>query len=385
MEYRNFGRLDWKASALGFGCMRFPTADGNRMSPKIDQAEATRMLRHAIDNGVNYVDTAYMYHGGASEKAVGIALGDGYRERVKIATKLPVWMCDRPEDFDRLLGEQLERLATDHVDFYLLHALGHERWQNRVLKHRLIEKAEEAKADGRIRALGFSFHDNHEAFEEILTGSDKWDFCQIQLNYMDIANQAGIDGLKMAADRGLAVVIMEPLMGGRLADPPTVIREVVEAHPSQRSSAAWALEWLWNQPEVSVILSGMSTYEQVEENLATASRARVGALSAEDEAFVGKLRTMYQERMKIPCTKCSYCMPCPNGINIPNNFEHYNYKFLYDDPQGANFRYNVFLTEEERSGACIDCGVCLEQCPQQIAIPERLKEVAEEIGAPLGF
>jgi len=385
MEYRNFGKLDWKGSALGFGCMRFPTADGNRMSPNIDQAEATRMLRNAIDNGVNYVDTAYMYHGGASEKAVGIALRDGYRDRVKIATKLPVWMCQSPDDFDRILGEQLERLGTDHVDFYLLHALSHDRWHNCVLKHKLIEKAEAAKADGRIRNLGFSFHDNHEAFVEVLTGYDKWDFCQIQLNYMDIANQAGVAGLKMAAERGLAVVIMEPLMGGRLADPPTVIGNVVDAHPSKRSPAAWALEWLWNQPEVSVILSGMSTFEQVEENLATASRARIGGFTAEDEAFVGQLRTMYQERMKVPCTKCSYCMPCPNGINIPNNFEHFNYKFLYDDAKGANFRYNIFLTEEERAAACVDCGVCLEQCPQQINIPEQLKEVAEEIGAPMAF
>lgn len=381
MQYRNFGRLDWKASALGFGCMRFPTADGNRMSPNIVQEEATRMLRRAIDEGVNYVDTAYLYHAGASETAVGVALRDGYRERVKLATKMPVWMAKEAGDFDRILDEQLKRLETDHIDFYLLHALGHDRWHDCVLKLKMLESAERAKADGRIRHIGFSFHDGFEAFEEILTGYDKWDFCQIQLNYMDIMNQAGVAGLKMAAERGLAVVIMEPLMGGRLADPPTVIREVVEQHPVRKTPAAWALEWLWNQPEVSVILSGMSTMEQVEENLATASGAKTGAFSEADEEFIGRLRTMYQERMKIPCSKCSYCMPCPNGVNIPNNFEHFNYAYLYDDMAGAKFRYNVFLTEEQRAGACIECGICAELCPQQIAIPERLHEVAELLGA----
>jgi predicted aldo/keto reductase-like oxidoreductase len=250
MQYRNFGKLDWKASALGFGCMRFPTADGDRLSPNIDEAEALRMVHHAIDNGVNYLDTAYPYHGGQSEIVVGKALQGGYREKVKLATKLPVWLVESPADFDRLLNEQLAKLQTDHIDFYLLHALSGPRWRDIVLKHGLLERAEAALADGRIRHLGFSFHDEYEAFEEIVNGTDLWSFCQIQYNYMDTESQAGVRGLKLAASKGLAVVVMEPLMGGRLADPPKDILEAMNHFPTRRSPVEWALQWLWDQPEV---------------------------------------------------------------------------------------------------------------------------------------
>jgi len=266
MQYRSFGRLDWKASALGFGCMRLPTSDGERLSPNILEDEAIRMIRRAIDSGVNYLDTAYPYHGGQSEVVVGKALQDGYREKVRLATKLPVWMVESAADFDRLLNEQLAKLQTSYIDFYLLHALSHSRWQDIVLKHDLLTRAEAALADGRIRHLGFSFHDEYEAFEEIVNGSDLWSFCQIQYNYMDTENQAGVRGLKLAADKGLAVVVMEPLMGGRLADPPKDILEVMDRFPARRTPVEWALEWLWVQPEVSVVLSGMSTMTQVEEN-----------------------------------------------------------------------------------------------------------------------
>jgi uncharacterized protein len=220
MQYRNFGSFDWKTSALGFGCMRLPTVDGNPHSPHINESEAVRMIRHAIDSGVNYIDTAYPYHNGQSEVVVGKALQDGYREKVRLATKMPVWMVNQPADFDRILAEQLERLQTDSIDFYLLHALNKERWHDVVLKHDLLKQAQIALADGRIRNLGFSFHDHYDVFVEILNGSDLWSFCQIQYNYMDTENQAGTRGLKLAAEKGLAVVIMEPLMGGRLADPP---------------------------------------------------------------------------------------------------------------------------------------------------------------------
>ena len=264
MQFRNFGKLDWKVSALGFGCMRFPTTDGERLSPNIIEDEAVRMIHHAIDNGVNYLDTAYPYHGGQSEIVVGKALQGGYREKVKLATKLPVWMVESPADFDRFLDEQLQKLQTDHIDFYLLHALSKGRWQDIVLKHNLLDKAAEALADGRIRHLGFSFHDDYAGFEEIVNGSELWSFCQIQYNYMDTENQAGTRGLKLAASKGLAVVIMEPLLGGRLADPPKDIREAMERFPVQRTPAEWALQWLWDQPEVSVVLSGMSTMAQVE-------------------------------------------------------------------------------------------------------------------------
>jgi hypothetical protein len=375
MQYRSFGRLDWKVSALGFGCMRFPTSDGERLSPNIVEAESLRMLRCAIDNGVNYLDTAYPYHGGQSEVVVGKALQDGYREKVRLATKLPVWLVNEPADFDRLLNEQLEKLQTGYIDFYLLHALSHSRWQDIVLKHKLLDRAGAALADGRIRHLGFSFHDEYEGFEEIVNGSDLWSFCQIQYNYMDTENQAGIRGLKLAAGKGLAVVIMEPLMGGRLADPPKDVLEAMENFPARRSPAEWALQWLWDQPEVSVILSGMSAMTQVEENLRSADRSGIGSFSPADQALISAVREKYCARTVIPCSKCNYCMPCPNGVSIPANFEFFNYARLYDDLVGARFKYQIFLTEEQRSGSCIACGACEELCPQKIEISEWMPKV----------
>jgi len=375
MQYRSFGRLDWKGSALGFGCMRLPTLDGKPNSPNIDEAEALRMIRHAIDCGVNYLDTAYPYHEGQSELVVGKALEGGYREKVRLATKLPVWLVERPVDFDRLVNEQLAKLQTDHIDFYLLHALGHERWQNIVLKYGLLDRAEAALADGRIRHLGFSFHDEYEAFEEIVNGSSLWSFCQIQYNYMDVENQPGTRGLKLAADKGLAVIVMEPLMGGRLADPPMDVLEAMESFPQRRSPVDWALQWLWDQPEVSVVLSGMSTMSQAEENLRLAGQSHIGSFSAAEHALIAEVREKYRARTVIPCSKCNYCMPCPNGVWIPANFEFYNYAHLFDDLSSARFRYQVFLKEEQRSSACIACGICEGLCPQHIAISEEMTKV----------
>ena len=377
MHYRKFGKLDWKASALGFGCMRFPTEDGDRMSAKIVEDEAVRMLRRAIDAGVNYVDTAYPYHGGQSEIVVGKALRDGYRQKVRLATKLPVWLVNSPADFDRLLNEQLKKLETGHIDFYLLHALGKKRWDEIVLRHDLLGEAAKALQDGRIGHLGFSFHDGYEAFEEIVNGSDQWSFCQIQYNYMDTESQAGMCGLKLAAEKGLAVVVMEPLMGGRLADPPKDVREAMEGFDVRRTAAAWALRWLWDQPEVSVVLSGMSAIEQVDENLRIAADAQVGCMSADEKALIARARDLYRARTVIPCTRCNYCMPCPNGVFIPANFEIFNYAHLFDDVATARFRYQVFLSEAQRSGSCIACGLCEEQCPQKIVISEWMPKVGE--------
>jgi predicted aldo/keto reductase-like oxidoreductase len=376
MQYRRFGKLDWKVSALGFGCMRFPTQDGDRLSPNIDEAEALRMVRHAIDSGVNYIDTAYPYHGGQSEVVVGKALQDGYREKVRLATKLPVFLVQSTADFDRLLNEQLKKLQTSYIDFYLLHALTGSRWRDIVLKHDLLTRAAAALADGRIRHLGFSFHDEYESFEEIVNGSDLWSFCQIQYNYMDTENQAGTRGLKLAASKGVAVVIMEPLMGGRLADPPKDILAAMESFPARRTAVEWALQWLWDQPEVSVVLSGMSTITQVEENLRFADNSRIQAFGPAEQALIAEVRERYRERTAIPCSRCNYCMPCPNGVYIPANFEFFNYARLYDDVAGARFKYKVFLTEEQRSGACIDCGVCADLCPQKIPIGEWMPKVS---------
>jgi len=375
MHTRNFGHLDWQASALGFGCMRLPTTDGKPGSAQIDEAEATRMVRTAIDSGVNYLDTAYVYHGGQSEVFLGKALSDGYRDKVMVATKLPLWNVQAPEDFDRLLAEQLERLQTDHIDFYLFHALNLDRWRNVVLKHKLLDKAKQALIDGRIRHLGFSVHDNYACFAEIIDGSKLWNFCQIQYNYMDIENQAGIRGLKLAASRGLAVIVMEPLLGGRLAEPPRDVQAVMDAHPVRRTPVEWALEWLWAQPEVSLVLSGMSNMEQVQDNLRIADKARIDAFTEADQELIAQVRKIYQGRTAIPCTKCNYCMPCPSGVNIPANFDFFNYAHLYDNVPDARFRYGIFVPEIQQASACTECGSCESLCPQNIAISTLMPQV----------
>ncbi|MGD9145811.1 MAG: aldo/keto reductase [Anaerolineae bacterium] len=375
MQYRSFGNLDWQPSALGFGAMRLPTIDDD--PSQIDEPEATRMVRYAIDQGVNYVDTAYPYHRQASEPFLGRALQDGYRERVKLATKMPVWLVEGAEDFDRYLDEQLERLQTSHIDFYLLHGLGQARWPT-IRDLNVFDWAEGAIADGRIRHLGFSFHDQYELFEEIVDASDLWTFCQIQYNYMDIEYQAGTKGLKYAADKGLAVVIMEPIRGGRLANkiPPTV-QEIWDGASIQRTPAEWALQWVWNQPEISLLLSGMSTMEQVEQNLASAGRSGPGTLTAEELALYDRVREEYDKLCPIPCTDCKYCLPCPSGVNIPRVFEVYNDLMMYGDENRAQMVYNVFMNEDERANLCIDCGECLEKCPQMIEIPDWLAKAHE--------
>ncbi len=375
MQYRSFGRLDWKPSALGFGAMRLPTIDND--PAKIDEAEATRMVRYAIDHGVNYVDTAYPYHRENSERFLGRALQDGYRERIKLATKMPCWLTKEPGDFDRYLDEQLEKLQTDRIDFYLLHGLNEKRWEE-LSALDVLGWAEGAIASGRIRALGFSFHDKLEAFKTIIDASDLWLFCQIQYNFMDIEYQAGTEGLRYAAEKGLAVVVMEPIRGGRLTKsvPPSV-QEIWDAAPVQRAPAEHALQWVWNQPEVSVVLSGMSTFEQVEQNLASAGRSGVGSLTEEELAAYARVREAYEALCPIPCTDCKYCMPCPNGVNIPGVFDIYNDAIMYENPERGQMVYNHFMSEDERANLCIECGECLEKCPQQIEIPDWLKKAHE--------
>jgi predicted aldo/keto reductase-like oxidoreductase len=375
MQTRTFGKLEWRPSALGFGAMRLPTIDND--PAKIDEPEATRMIRYAVDHGVNYVDTAYPYHRQTSEPFLGRALQDGYRQRVKLATKMPSWLIERTEDFDRYLDEQLERLQTTHIDFYLLHGLSEPRWPT-LRDLNVLGWAEGAIADGRIRHLGFSFHDRYEVFQEIIDASDLWTFCQIQYNYMDIDYQAGTRGLKYAAGKGLAVVVMEPIRGGRLAKTiPPAIQEIWDDGPVQRTPAEWALQWVWNQPEVSVVLSGMSTMEQVEQNLASAGRSGPGTLTAKELALYDRVRETYEKLCPIPCTDCKYCLPCPNGVDIPRVFEIYNDLMMYGDENRAQMVYNNFMKEDERANLCIECGECLEKCPQMIEIPEWLAKAHE--------
>jgi len=329
---------------------------------------------------VNYFDTAYVYHEGKSEMILGKALR-GRRDKVRIATKSPVWQIEKEADFDRILNEQLHKLQTDHIDFYLLHALDKRRWNDIVLKHKLMERAEAAIGDGRIRHLGFSFHDNYDSFSEIISGYDRWTFCQIQYNYMDTENQAGAKGLELAAARGLAVVIMEPLLGGRLAHPPPAVREVLDQCKIKRPAADWALQWLWNQPDVSVVLSGMSNMGQVEANLDSADHARGNTFGSVEVELIAEMQQRYRQRAAIPCTQCNYCMPCPNGVDIPANFEIYNDAFLYEDIPGARFKYKIFIAETARADACMACDDCEDLCPQKIAISQWMPKVDALLGA----
>ena len=376
MQYRTFGKLAWKPSALGFGAMRLPVVDGDYA--RIDEPEAIRMIRYAIDQGVNYVDTAYPYHSGKSEVVVGKALQDGYRQRVHLATKLPVWLVKAPEDFDRYLDEQLEKLQTDHIDFYLLHALDAERW-HAVRDLGVLDWAERAIASGRIRHLGFSFHDKYEAFEEIVNAYDKWTFCQIHYNFLEEEDQAGTKGLELAASRGLAVVIMGPLGGGMLSNqPPAPIQALWDGAAHKRTPSDWALQWVWNHPEISVVLSGMSTIQQVEENVASASVSGANSLSAEELALVGRVCETYESLRPIPCTACKYCQPCPNNVVIPDIFNLYNTAFMHNAAPEMRKRY-AGIPDEKKADQCLQCGECESSCPQKIAIIDWLPKVHEHL------
>jgi len=375
MHFRKFGKLDWEVSSLGFGCMRLPTLDGKPMSAAIDESQAIRMIRSAVDGGVNYFDSAYVYHGGRSEEVLGKALQNGYRNRVKIATKSPLWIVESGADFDRLLEEQLRRLDTEHIDFYLFHGLNQKVWRGKVLRLGLLERAEQAIRSGRIGHLGFSFHDTFDVFTEILDGYPGWEFCQIQYNFMDTENQAGAAGLKLAAGRGLAVVVMSPLLGGRLANPPAAIGELFMRRDSGRPPAYWALKWIWNQPEVTTVLSGMSSQAQVDANLSFAEDSAPGSLSASDQDFISVIKAKYRERTAVNCTQCNYCMPCPSGVNIPGNFGIYNDAFMHDDPEVARFLYKIFISPPEQASACTACRECEQKCPQQIPISEWMPKI----------
>ncbi len=376
MQFRKFGQIDFNISALGFGCMRFPTKGSYA---DIDKPEAIRMLHYAIDQGVNYLDTAYVYHEGNSEPLVGEALKGGYRDKVKVATKLPCWEVKEYSDFDRFLNEQLKNLQMEHIDFYLLHALNKEYWP-RVRDLGILEWAERALADGRIGHLGFSFHDDYEVFQEIIDAYDKWDFCQIQYNYMDVENQAGLKGLKYAASKGIGVVVMEGLLGGGLINPPPSVQGLWDSAEKKRTAANWALQWLWNQPEVSMVLSGMSTMEQVKQNIASADNSNIGCFSQRELDLVSRARDQYLELRPIPCTSCRYCMPCPHGVNIPFNFELYNKLSLYKLREDSEDEYKEDLTEKSRASACTQCRECEEKCPQHILISEWMPYVHKTLG-----
>jgi predicted aldo/keto reductase-like oxidoreductase len=378
MQYRKFGKLDWEISALGFGCMRFPVIDGN--NSHIDEKQAAEMLIRAIDGGMNYIDTAFPYHGGNSEGFVGRTLQSGYRDKIKLATKLPTWKIEKYEDFDFYLNEQLDRLRTDFIDCYLLHALNKKIWE-KLEALDVLEWAEKAKSDGRIIHLGFSFHDLYPVFEQIVDAYQSWDFCLIQYNYLDQEYQAGLKGLKYAAQRGMGVVIMEPLRGGRLVNPSPAIKKIWQEAEILRTPADWALQWLWNQPEVSGVISGMSSLQHVEENLKSAAASGINSLTEHDLAIVSLVKGAYENLALIPCTHCGYCVPCPEGVDIPRVFRIYNDGEMFDNHKKAKNDYLTWVPESDQAHNCVVCKECEEACPQDILISDWLEKIQADFGA----
>ncbi|MBM7581928.1 putative aldo/keto reductase-like oxidoreductase [Caldicoprobacter guelmensis] len=376
MQYRDFGKTGVKTSLLGFGAMRLPILGEN--PSQIDEEKAIAMIRYAIEHGVNYVDTAYPYHMGNSEKIVGKALKDGYREKVLLATKSPVWQVEKHEDFDRYLDEQLEKLQTDHVDMYLMHALNKERWE-KIKTLKFAEFFNRAKMQGKIRFAGFSFHDKYPAFKEIVDGYDGWEFCQIQLNYMDVNYQAGLRGLKYAASKGLAVVIMEPLKGGKLARLPQKAKDILHSNGKNWSEVEWSFRWLGNFPEVAVILSGMSTLEQVKKNVEIIKNVTPNNLSEVELKLIEEVKKTLESFAVINCTACGYCMPCPSGVDIPENFRLYNEAVMFGDWTGGRSTYRWFMGQKISASFCKECGECLGKCPQKLDIPSLLKKVNMEL------
>lgn len=382
--YRRYGKTNEMVSVLGFGCMRLPIIGDDPTN--IDEEKAIKMIRHAIDEGVNYVDTAYPYHGkgmaygGASEPFVAKALKDGYRERVKLATKLPSWLIKTRADMDKYLNEQLRRLETDTIDFYLVHSLGAATWP--ILKEAGIsEFLDQAIKDGRIKYAGFSFHERIGLFKEIVDYYD-WSFCQIQYNYLDENYQAGKEGLEYAAQKDLGIAIMEPLRGGKIAEnlPDDALAFFNQADKN-RTPVEWALRWVWNHPEVSVALSGMSTMEQVIENLTIAQEAYPNSLTEKEIHIIDQVKSIFKERIKVNCTACAYCMPCPAGVNIPGCFTILNDNFIFGASPAVRerhkFLYNFRLGTAAHASNCIECGKCESHCPQSIPIRKELHTVKE--------
>lgn len=373
MQKRKFGRQGSEVPVLGFGAMRMPTLSPE--SRELDESLSVALLRHAIDKGISYLDTAYSYHGGRSEAMVAKALAGGRRDEVMVATKLPHWLVEKPEDMDRLLGEQLERLQTAQVDCYLLHALNKESWP-KLCGHDVLAFLDRARADGRIKYAGFSFHDRLPLFKQIVDAYD-WDCCLIQLNYMDVDSQAGIEGLRYAAGRGLAVQIMEPLLGGRLAGTqPEEVRAVWARAPVGRTPAEWGLRWVWNQPEVTTVLSGMNTMEQIEENSRIAGEAWPCSLSSAELDLIREVREIYRRRTKVNCTGCGYCLPCPAGVRIRDIFYEYNQAAMYDLPRReTQAMYQWFAERQGDASRCTDCGQCEAACPQTLNVREALRDI----------
>ena len=371
MEKRRMENLGIETSLLGFGCMRFPmTAED-----KIDEAETERMIDRAIAGGVNYIDTAYPYHDGMSEAVVGKVLKKYDRGSFYLATKLPVWLVNTADDADRFVDEQLAKLQTDYIDFYLMHAMNRERW-NKMLEIGCVTRLEQLQAAGKIKYLGFSFHDDYEMFEEMLNYRD-WDFCQIQMNYMDAENQAGVRGCKLAESKGVPLVIMEPVKGGSLSAFSEDITEKFRALDRNASPSSFAFRWVGGLPGVKVILSGMSSMQQVEDNLKTFTDYR--PLSEKEQEVIGQVVEIIQSRVKNGCTNCRYCMPCPAGVDIPGCFGTWNAYHMYQNYNIVKWRWENEIGDSHQAKNCVKCGKCESACPQKLSIRRDLEQVQADL------
>lgn len=363
MKYRTFNKTNEPISLLGFGTMRLPRLkNGN-----INENEAIKMIRTGIDNGINYIDTAYMYHNGESEVVTGKALKDGYRERVFLADKMPAWYAKEESDLEKIFNEQLRRLDEKFIDMYLVHNIDKEIWK-KVKKYNVLKFLDKKREEGKIKHIGFSFHDDFDFFKEVIDAYP-WEFCQIQLNYMDKNFQAGIRGLNYAASKGLQIIIMEPLKGGKLTDVlPESIEELWNEAPIKRTPAEWALKWVADFPEVLTILSGMSTMEQLKENIQVLSTTTAQNLTPKEHELINKVSKEYNQLIKYSCTGCRYCMPCPKGVDIPSIINFYNEWYLFNGNKKIKSDFNAWIPKECRPSNCISCNECQNHCPQSLPI-----------------
>ncbi len=378
MQYRNNDKISDELSVLGFGCMRFTQKGGS-----IDQEKAECEMKRALDLGVNYFDTAYVYPG--SEVCLGRFIQKyNCRDRLFIATKLPHYRVKTAFDIDRYFEEERKRLQTDYVDYYLMHMMNDKKSWERLIGLGILDWIAKKKASGKIRHIGFSFHGGTNSFKDLLDAYD-WDFCQIQFNYMDEHSQAGLEGLQYAADKGIPVIIMEPLRGGRLVNLPPKAQELFDAMPQKRSAADWGLRWIWNHPAVTVVLSGMNDIAQVEENCRIAEESTPGHLSQEELGVYPRVLDELYASMKVGCTGCNYCQPCPQGVDIPTCFSTYNNS--YANGFFVGFREYLMCTllrrDKTNAGRCVECGACERHCPQHIRIRQELKRVRRRFEGPI--